>query len=499
VSSDRQAAGGSITAQERAFRDWAEHTGDVEIVASFRAEGESASRGKRTEFNRFLEFVTDPANEIELVLVWDISRFSRQTLEALAAEKQLREAGVTLLSVSSPLDYQTPEGLLGLETQAAHAAYLARKIGQGVMMGKEEAVRRGSRPGGRPPYGYRIDHVPDPRGGRSRSVLVPEPKEAKVVRQIWAWATDHQMGALKICFRLNTEGVTTRSGKAWHRAAVLRILRNPVYCGHLQHGDQIIKHAHPALIDQEAWESREDIVDERRTQPRRNPEVYLLTGKLRCGICGGPMAGAVRPRRLKSGVKHYRYYKCSNRRHCGPAVCSITWTIRADWAEDAVLELVRDKILQPEALKTLREKCLEIMESDSREKDIVRDIDRLQREHRNVIAAIRAGGPVEQLNPALAEIAAAIEQAQIKLAKTRAHVANREQVNNYFRDIGKLATRARKAWGSLSAQVKMLLIRAFVYEVKALDPDRIRAKVGVEPGVFEGGTMRPSWSTLKRS
>jgi site-specific DNA recombinase len=69
----------------------------------------------------------------------------------------------------------------------------------------------------------------------------------------------------------------------------------------------------------------------------RRRAVHILTGRAFCGACGGPMAAAGRD-----------YLACSNARKLG--TCSERKAIRRPVLEGYVLNLVRDNLMEPEAV-----------------------------------------------------------------------------------------------------------------------------------------------------
>jgi site-specific DNA recombinase len=70
----------------------------------------------------------------------------------------------------------------------------------------------------------------------------------------------------------------------------------------------------------------------------RRRAVHMLTGRVFCGACGGPMAAVGRD-----------YLACSNARKLG--TCGERKAIRRPVLEGFVLELVRDRLMEPDAVK----------------------------------------------------------------------------------------------------------------------------------------------------
>jgi site-specific DNA recombinase len=103
------------------------------------------------------------------------------------------------------------------------------------------------------------------------------------------------------------------------------------------------------IIDNELWEAVKARQAEIDAEPgvqaiktsrywERRRAVHMLTGRAFCGACGGPMAAVGRD-----------YLACSNARKLG--TCDERKGIRRAVLEDYVLELVRDRLMQPDAVK----------------------------------------------------------------------------------------------------------------------------------------------------
>lgn len=156
---------------------------------------------------------------------------------------------------------------------SAHHAETTRRARQAMV----DIVRAGHQIGP-PPYGYRAlrIRVTDPAGhSKLRTVLVPDWSTAAVVKQIFAWRTDHDLAFTAIATRLNADlrqyPAPVLNGK-WTAKAVRRVITNPKYVGRQVWARTIAgrpapaeqwvtsqPHAHEALIDERTF---------RRAQPR---------------------------------------------------------------------------------------------------------------------------------------------------------------------------------------------------------------------------------------
>lgn len=110
-----------------------------------------------------------------------------------------------------------------------------------------------------------------------------------------------------------------------------------------------VKTSIPAIIDAATFqlvrikrESRAPL----KTPPRRVTCPTLLTGLLKCGVCGHAMT-------LVTGKGgKYRYYKCASRHNQGNHACT-SGNLPMEILDDLVLEQLADKVLAPDRLQEM--------------------------------------------------------------------------------------------------------------------------------------------------
>jgi site-specific DNA recombinase len=156
--------------------------------------------------------------------------------------------------------------------------------------------------------------------------------EAAVVRQIIANIAEGST-LYSESKRLNDEGVPSsgrrfksggrKHGPAWSRTTVAALVHQSAYSGihRVQVGKEgeIIEREVSPIVEPELQEHAEAALEanKRRASPeRKNARRYLLSGLVRCGICGFACSGHTTP----GEGKNYSYYGCmSNRGECGIA------------------------------------------------------------------------------------------------------------------------------------------------------------------------------------
>jgi site-specific DNA recombinase len=233
VSTDEQSNNGlGLEAQEAAIRAFAESQGYdlVEIVADPGVSG-ATRPATRPGFSRVLALAEKQA--FSILLVWKFDRLARSLEYAVTTTSGLQEQlGITLRSVTEPIDTATPTGQIIFAVLAGFAAQERESIIDRTIAGKKQKASRGGYVGGFTPYGYRRDK----EGG-----LMIDEQEAAVVRRI---ASMRQSGATlqSISDALNAEGIPGRRGGSWYARTISYVLDNPRYKGlvecYFQHGGE---------------------------------------------------------------------------------------------------------------------------------------------------------------------------------------------------------------------------------------------------------------------
>lgn len=356
-SSDRQ-NDRSIEDQVRLCRERAEAQGWV--VADVHADyAISGALRDRPGLNALLKQVA--AGSVNVVLVEDIDRISRDQEHMAGIRKRLSFAGVALHTLSG----ETSKIEVAVKSMIAEAYLddLARKTKRG-QRGQVERGRMVASPG----YGYQPDRTPGPDGLPEPGRWMLDQKEAAVIRRIFA---DYVAGASprKIAAALNAEAVPSPRGGEWNASTINGnaargngILHNRLYIGEVVWNRQsfakdpdsgrrrsrlnpksewIIRQAPDLrIIDDATWElaqARKAGFEGVKVAHRRRPK-HLLSGLVVCGCCGAPFT--------LSGSGRLR---CSSRIERG--TCDNARTIKMDTIEARVLDGLKGKLVAPDLVE----------------------------------------------------------------------------------------------------------------------------------------------------
>lgn len=207
----------SLVNQKKFFEQYASSRCDT-LVAVYADRGISGkSMQKRPEFMRLLE---DSKNgSFDAVLVKDISRFARNTLDFLTGIRILKSRGIDVIFVGANQKV-LGESEFVLTLFAALAQEESCALSKKIIFGKKQGARRGRVPN--VIYGYDKEDT---------YTMQINSTEADTVRKIYDLYINQNMGLRKICTYLNTNKIPTKQGCLWNAKGIRRILTNPVYKG----------------------------------------------------------------------------------------------------------------------------------------------------------------------------------------------------------------------------------------------------------------------------
>lgn len=362
----------SIADQLHAARRLAAQLGAEIVAEASDAAISGQAMANRPGFQEVMALARTGA--IDLVLCEHTDRLTRDGGHAYDVYYDLAAQGVRIHTVN-----QGEIGLMHVGTSGLMSALFIDELRKKVRRGLEGVVREG-RYTGAPAYGYRAAVAYDAAGERLRGLREIVPEEAEVVRRIFA-DTAAGLTAGEIVAALNREGVRTRTGRPWNRAAIhgrvdlpTGILRNELYRGRLVWG-RVAKRKdrrtgkstaapNPAelqhrpapdlrIVSDELWDAAHARLAARaqgeakaRRGSRRGPT--LLGGLIRCGCCGGRMVSA--------GPKDL--IRCSGRALYGQP-CDNARTPSYAQVQARVLASVQANLLHPdvvaEAVRAYRE------------------------------------------------------------------------------------------------------------------------------------------------
>jgi site-specific DNA recombinase len=351
VSTKEQTHNHSLNTQEESCRAYCD-ANSYDVVRVFREEGESAKTANRTAFLEMMAYCTTKKANIQFVVVFDLTRWSRNSQDALAYRAMLARSGVHLRSTRETLDESASGnmvmGMLAVMSQFDNDVKAAK-----TRLGMQKALQMG-RWSWKEPIGYQ--HV----GSGKASELIVDPAVAPLVRRAFEMFSTGMYTKQHLLRELAAQGLRRRSGRPLTSQDFHRLLTNEFYMGVVSSPKWNESHpgAHKSLVDRETFERVQAILSGRRptsTPCVRNRPDFPLRNFIRCGACSRPLTGYY-------AKKKYAYYSCPN------GACS-TATIRRDVVETAFLRFLEEQQPQPEYLKLFAAVVRDVWRKKNQEAD----------------------------------------------------------------------------------------------------------------------------------
>ena len=447
VSSDRQDVDLSVSAQLRALKDYARANG-YSVAREYVDEAESGRVANRPQFREMIEEGGKPKAPFDVILVWKFSRFTRKREHAVAFKSQLRRKGIRVVSITEQAEDNATGRLLEGIIESVDE-YYSENLAQEVVRGMREAASRGFFLASNAPFGYKRVKVSD--GVKERPTLEVDPATAPVVREIFEKSL-RGSGLKEICKELNDRGITNR-GKRWYKGTLHYVLRNEAYTGAAVWGkaskgqkaaDPVrVEGAWPALVSRELFDAVQEAMRDRAPKVQRPARVgspYLLSGLLKCGVCGRPY----RAQGAKSG--QFAYYICGTLFTEGAGTCSASY-LNAPRLETFVVEKIRERILTEEtivALVTLVAEEIDAMagELSGRLEVVEAELSDVRKRLEKLYEAIETSElTLEVLSPRIMslrhreeQLEAARDDAETRLEQRRVELPNTEEITRYVAD-----------------------------------------------------------------
>lgn len=217
VSTEKDEQLDSLENQKLFFTEYAQKNGH-HLVRLYADEGISGtSLKKRNEFRRLIGDAR--LGLFQAVVVKDISRFARNTVDFLQSIRELKALGINTRFITANME-SLGESEFVLTIFGAMAQEESANLSKRVKFGKKINAQKGRVP--QRIFGYdRMD----------KFTLTINEQEARTVREIFRLYLEG-LGCRAISLRLNETNCKTKYLCDWNPRAVRRVLTNPIYCGH---------------------------------------------------------------------------------------------------------------------------------------------------------------------------------------------------------------------------------------------------------------------------
>jgi site-specific DNA recombinase len=356
VSTEEQAEEGySIQGQLETLRQYASMN-NWKIVDEYVDEGIS---GKTIEARPELQRMLHDASKgrFNIVLVWKISRLSRNLYNTLGLFQYFEENNIQFISYSENFDTSNPIGKLAMQIMGSVSEMERNTLAENVKMGMKQKAMQGGWNGG-VVLGY------DSLDGK----LHVNEQEATIVCRIFNEYCSGK-GLRAISNQLNKEGFRTKRKRHFSINSISQILDNPIYVGKISWNKLenwsekrrkgtnpnpiLVAGMHEPIISEELWNTAKERRKSKSFKQRASHEPFLLNSIIRCPECGHGMVPGISTTKLKSGeVRKHRYYVCGQFHNKGTTACHAN-SVRAYDAEEDVINIITNLVNQGELLDEL--------------------------------------------------------------------------------------------------------------------------------------------------
>lgn len=393
VSTAVQVDGYSLDAQKSRMKAYAEFN-DFEIVGEYEDAGKSGkSIEGRLEFNRMMEDIKSGKDGVSYVLVFKLSRFGRNAADVLSTLQVMQDFDVNLICVEDGIDSSKDAGKLMISVLSAVAEIERENIRVQTMEGRIQKAREGKWNGGFAPYGYKLE----------KGMLYINEEEAEAIRIIFDQYVHTDIGANGLAKYLANHGINKiqrQNGKnpLFDAALIRRILKNPVYCGKIAYGRRrtekvhgtrndyrlveqenylLVDGLHEAIVSEGLWhEAQVKLLAQAKKYEKVNNgkdnKVHLLTGLLKCPICGAGMYGNKSIKHKPDGTKYkdFFYYGCKHRTMTRGHKCEYKKQINEELLDGAVAEVIIKLVSNPKFAAMMQQKINMKIDTSAIEQEI---------------------------------------------------------------------------------------------------------------------------------
>jgi len=419
VSTAMQIDGYSLDAQKARMKAFAEYN-DYEIVGTYEDAGKSGkSIEGRMEFNRMMDDIKSGKDGVSFVLVFKLSRFGRNAADVLSTLQVMQDFGVNLVCVEDGIDSSKDAGKLMISVLSAVAEIERENIRVQTMEGRIQKAREGKWNGGFAPYGYQL------MDGK----LQINEEEAEAIRVIFDQYVHTDIGANGVAKYLENHGIhkiQRQNGKnpLFDAHLVRLILKNPAYCGKIAYGRRktekvhgtrneyhlveqdnyiLVDGLHEAIVEEDVWQAAQvKLLAQAKkyeyVNKIKDTKTHLLSGILKCPICGAGMYGNKSIKRKKDGTKYkdFYYYGCKHRTMTRGHKCDYKKQIREELLDDAVEEVIVKLASNPKFAAMMQEKINRKVDTSAIDREIL-EYEKQLRQHYAVKSKLAE--EIDTLNP----------------------------------------------------------------------------------------------------
>jgi len=449
---------GSYEAQVDYYTEKINSNPNWKCAGIFADDGKSATQTKkRDDFNAMIDACM--AGKVDLVLTKSVSRFARNTVDALQFIRKLKEKNIPVIFEKEGVNTMESGGELLITILSSQAQEESRNISENTRWGLTRRFENGIISVNHKKF---LGYTKDEDGN-----LIVVPEEAVIVKRIFREYLEGS-SILQIAKGLEADGIKTVTGlEHWHPGTINNMLSNEKFCGDVcmqktytidfltkkkvkNEGyapQYYIEDNHEAIIPKELFHqvqvekarraSLNKAAVTRKTNKAKKEKSkysskYVLTDLMVCAECGH----AYRRQTWSKYGKKSAVWRCEDRLKNGTSSkCKNSPTLKEEQLHDAIMNAINDVVENSgDFIETFRENVIRVIGNYSTEgitTEYDDQIDVLQKQMLKLIEDNAKQGAVsEDFDEAYRYISEQINElkkAKIKLIQAQKQAENYKQ------------------------------------------------------------------------
>lgn len=392
VSTEKEAQIDSLEKQIEFFNEFTKKNG-YELYKLYADEGISGKQIKhRKQFQQMM--IDAKAKKFDKVVVKDVSRFARNTVDLLQSVRELKSYGVQVDFLNNGEVMEGGSEFI-LTILGAMAQQESANMSKRVKFGKDITAKKGRVPN--LVFGY--DKIPD-----ERYTLKINEEEAKIVKEIFESYVYKGIGTTKIAWNLNDRGIRTKKTKSkWVQTSIVRMLKNPIYTGRVTNKKSevtdfitgtrkelpeeewiVVERPEMRIISDELFNRAQELLEQRSNEfklnNKREKTEYVFSTLIYCKHCGYSFR-RIKRKYTANGPEYIRWV-CSGRNSMGVSHCPNKTVIDEEELLNAIKiylkSIIKNKKNFMKAVEKEFEKITKLRENNERsEESLLKEIEKV--------------------------------------------------------------------------------------------------------------------------
>jgi len=479
---------------------------DINEFIIYEDEGFSGKNIKRPQFQIMLNDARQ--KKFDVLICYRLDRISRNISDFTCLINELDSLHVSFISVNEQFDTSSPMGRAMMYIASVFAQLERETIGERVRDNMLELAKNGRWLGGQTPLGYnskKLLYLDSRFKEKTIYTLSPIEKELDVVKIIYDKYLQYK-SISQVFIYIFQKNIKTKNGVDFNKKRIQLILRNPLYVkadeavmNHLKftgmnvmgtangnHGILTYNKSkgartkrditqwiaaistHDGIIDATSWLKVQAILDVNKNRAPRlgTSAAALLTGTLKCSICGKSMI--VKHGHISALTnKKIQYYVCSTKDYSKGVRCNNP-NIRVDELEAVVIDNLKtihlDKdILLDELYKIKTEKSKNTLMLSENE-NLISQINTKQSQIDTLINQLSLNNDISRyIKPQISKLGGELEKLNIKFDNIKA-ISGKKNNSNIMKFSSPLNT-FQDILNSLDFNNKRLLINSVLESI----------------------------------